>query len=204
MVVFFGCQLFISIMHKGFSGFSKSESQSHESFMDLILNSMDLESHGSQPIENGFISEPDKEFLKIQEHSRVSSEPISSLGDDSLFSGVQNDRGNIIFHSFPEVNIVNSSSSSEIETLEQPWVFNELGEFSIDHLEGTFGSIEHSENNGSWGIIKSGVFLHNFSEFRVRVRFSELSEFFRSQGEGRSLGFLDKVDEIISFIGGSS
>jgi len=67
-----------------------------------------------------------------------------------------------------------------------------------------FGGIEQSENNGSWGIIKCGVFLDNFSKFSVRVGFSELSEFFRSQGEGRSLRFLDKVDEIISFIGGSS
>lgn len=107
-------------MHKSFSGLGESETQADESSMDFGLDSVNLHSLCSEPEENGFILEPDKELFQIQLHTGVSSDPISSLGDDSLFSAVQHNGGDIIFHSLPEVNIVDPSKSLLVETLEKP------------------------------------------------------------------------------------
>jgi len=88
--------------------------------MDFGLDSVNLHSLGSEPEEDGFILEPDKELFEIQLHTGVSSDPISSLGDNSFFSTIQNNGGDIIFHSRPEIDIVDPSVSLIIKTLEKP------------------------------------------------------------------------------------
>lgn len=105
-------------MHQVFSRFGESKSKSNESFVELGLNGVHLHSDGSQPEENLFVSEPDEEFLEIQAHSDVSSDPISGLSVDFLFSGVQGNGSNVVFDSLPEVNVIDNSLSLNIVRLE--------------------------------------------------------------------------------------
>jgi hypothetical protein len=78
-----------------------------------------------------------------------------------------------------------------------------LSELSVFHLL-IRGGIENSENDGSWGIVKGGVILDEVL-LESKVGSGSGVEFLFHQGFfGEFLRFLNEIDEIIGFVGGSS
>lgn len=175
--------------------------------MDSILHGVDLHSSGSQPWEDLLISEPNVQLFKINRHSRLSCDPISHVSNNGFIITIEGNGGNVVLSSGPNILISDLSSTSRVIRLEQPWVFNEIFEISVS-LRIRLGCVEESENNGSWGIVVSGIFLDDFSHvmswsmfswFFAHFMHSVFSHFFR-----RFLIFLDELNQIILFSGGSS
>jgi len=88
MEILFLNKLIISIMHKIFSGSSKSKTKLSESSMNSLLNGVNHHTRCFQPLEYSLPSEENVELFNIQIHTRVSSDPISSISIDTFFNSI--------------------------------------------------------------------------------------------------------------------